>query len=76
MTTPSEMAGVGALFPATQINVMELEVQIVKQIQYFQWWNTYFQQNYGMPLPGFNPEVAVLQAGFPTLVNLALHNQL
>jgi hypothetical protein len=74
--TPSQMAGVGAMLPATQINFMELETQIVKQIQYFQFWNNYFQQNYGMPLPGFNQTVQVLQAGFPTLVNLALHSQL
>ena len=74
--TPSQMAGADALLPATQINFMALEVQIVKQIQYFQFWNSYFQQHYGTPLPGFNQTVQVLQAGFPTLVNLALHSQL
>ncbi len=74
--TPSQTASLGALLPATQINTMELTVQIVKQIQYFQWWNTYFQQNQGMSLPGFNQTVAVLEAGFPNLVTLALNNKL
>jgi len=74
--TPSQTAGVGALLPATQVNFMEIELQIVKQIQYLQVWNPYFQQNFGMNLPGFDQTVQVLQAGFPTLVNLALHNQL
>ncbi len=74
--TPSQTAGVGALLPATPVNFMEIEVQVVKQIQYLQVWNPYFQQNFGMNLPGFNQTVQVLEAGFPTLVNLALHSQL
>ncbi len=74
--TPSQTAGLGALLPATEINVMALEYQIVKQIQYFQFWNTFFQQNQGIPLPGFNQTVQILEAGFPNLVNLALQNKL
>jgi len=77
--TPSQTLfnpGVAALFPAAQVNFMELEVQIVKQIQYLQVWNPYFQQNFGMDLPGFDQSVAVLEDGFAPLVNLALHSQL
>lgn len=64
--TPSQ-----TLFPATQVTVMEIEIQIFKQIPYMLYWNNYFQQNYGMPLPGVAQFYSALEAQFPQFATFA-----
>ncbi len=54
---------------------MAIEVQVIKQVPYMQFWNNQLQQTTGSGLPGWSNLVSLLESHFPALTNALWNGQ-